>query len=144
MIMIMIKHMKSLMNKLILYSLVLLFMSSCSFQTKNSIRQSTKGDCISIEKSIERKVQLENEIRGQVKFLEEAENFSSITDRMSEYNIPALSLTVINKGAIEWADIYKNANFPEVAKPGLFQHFPGSIIVKTSNVSCGITHAICW
>ncbi len=101
------------MNKLILHFFVLVFMSSCTFQSKDSSTQDIKGDCISKEKSIERKVQLEEGIREQVKFLGEAEDFSSITDRMSEYNIPALSLAVINQGEIEWADIYQNANFPE-------------------------------
>ncbi|MCF8296847.1 MAG: beta-lactamase family protein [Melioribacteraceae bacterium] len=101
------------MNKLILYFFVLVFMSSCTFQNKDSSTQGIKGDCISKEKSLERKVQLEEGIREQVKFLGESEDFSSITNRMSEYNIPALSLTVINQGKIEWADIYRNANFPE-------------------------------
>ena len=32
---------------------------------------------------------------------------------MSAYKIPALSLAVINQGEIEWADIYKNSDFPE-------------------------------
>ena len=35
---------------------------------------------------------------------------------MSEYNIPALSLAVINEGKIEWADIYQNANFSKEQK----------------------------
>lgn len=101
------------MNKLILHFIVLVFMSSCSFQNKNSSTQDFKEDCVSKENSSERKIQLEEGIREQVKFLGESEDFSSITNKMSEYNIPALSLTVINKGEIEWADIYQNANFPE-------------------------------
>ncbi|MCB2209219.1 MAG: beta-lactamase family protein [Bacteroidetes bacterium] len=121
------------MNKLILLSIVLVFMGSCSYQTKDSTAQITNGDCISVEKSNEKKVQLEGEIRGQVKFLEEAENFSSIRDRMSEYNIPALSLAVINKGRIEWADIYKNANFPEV------QYLDCSSIFQAASLSKPVT-----
>jgi CubicO group peptidase (beta-lactamase class C family) len=51
-----------------------------------------------------------------VKFLGEEENFSSISDKMSAYDIPALSLALINEGKIEWANIYQNANFPEEQK----------------------------
>jgi CubicO group peptidase (beta-lactamase class C family) len=108
-------------------------MGSCSFQNKDSGTQGIKGDCISKEKSLERKVQLEEGIREQVKFLEEPEDFSSITDRMSEYNTPALSLTVINQGAIEWADIYKNANFPEV------QNLDCSSIFQAASLSKPVT-----
>ena len=104
------------MNKLILHFFVLVFMSSCTFQNKDSSMQGIKGDCISQEKSLEKKVQLEEGIREQVKFLGEPENLSSIANRMSEYNIPALSLAVINQGRIEWADIYQNADFPEEQK----------------------------
>lgn len=101
------------MNKLIFHFFVLFFLSSCSFQNKNSSTQGLKGDCISKEKSLERKVQLEEGICEQVTFLGEPEDFSSITSKMSAYTIPALSLTVINNGEIEWSDIYRNANFPD-------------------------------
>ncbi len=121
------------MIKLILVSVVLVFMGSCSHQARNSTAQSTNEDCISTEKSTEKKVQMEGEIRGQVKFLEEAENFSSIRDKMSEYNIPALSLAVINKGRIEWTDIYKNVNFPEV------QHLDCSSIFQAASLSKPVT-----
>ncbi len=101
------------MNKLILLFLVLVIMSSCTFKSKESSNQGINEDCISRENSLERKVQLEEGIRNKVKFLGEPEDFSSITNRMSEYNIPALSLAVIDQGKIEWAGIYRNANFPE-------------------------------
>ena len=129
----MIKQMKSFMNKLILHVFVLVFMGSCSFQVKDSTTQSVNGDCISIDKSIERKIQLETDLRGQVKFLEEAENFISISDRMVADNIPALSFAVINKGGIEWADIYKNANFPEV------QNLTCSSIFQAASLSKPVT-----
>ena len=114
-----IKHMKALVKKIIFQSFVLVFMGSCSFQPKDSNDSSAhnvSADCMSPKESVERKVQLERGIRGQVKFLEEPENFSSITSKMSEHNIPALSLAVITQGEIAWADIYQNANFPEEQK----------------------------
>jgi len=121
------------MNKLILHFFVLVFMSSCTFQNKDSTTQGMKGDCICTEKSRERKVQLEEGIREQVKFLGESEDFCSITTRMAEYNIPALSLTVINQGKIEWSDIYRNANFPEE------HHLNCSSIFQAASLSKPVT-----
>ena len=86
------------MKKLILKTLILVLIVSCNNNSNESVN---------------RKSQLETQIRGQVKFLEETENYSSITSKMSEYKIPALSLAVINQGKIEWADIYQNTNFVE-------------------------------
>ncbi|WP_282124939.1 serine hydrolase domain-containing protein [Marinifilum flexuosum] len=99
--------MKSLVYKITFHSLVLVLISSCNL--KNN-----KDACIDSEKVLGRKVQLENEIREQVKFIGESEKFNSITNKMSEYHIPALSLAIIHQGKIEWADLYKNVNFPEV------------------------------
>jgi CubicO group peptidase (beta-lactamase class C family) len=121
------------MNKLILLFFVLIFMSSCTLKNKDSGTKGSKGDCINKEKSLERKVQLEEGIREQVKFLGEPENLSSITNRMSEYNIPALSLTIINHGEIEWSDIYRNANFPEV------HHLTCSSIFQAASLSKPVT-----
>ncbi|EIK44544.1 putative beta-lactamase [Cellvibrio sp. BR] len=72
-----------------------------------------KTGCITPTGSIEEKMQLENEIRSQVKFLDEEEVLASITHKMSEYKIPSLSLAVIKQGEIEWADTYQNARFPQ-------------------------------
>jgi len=110
------KRMKQLQHKLIFPSIVLVFLGSCSNPSKNSVTSSVHSDCINQEGSVDKKVQLEAGIRGQVKFLGECENFSSITNKMSEYKIPALSLAVIHQGRIEWADIYQNADFPEEQK----------------------------
>lgn len=107
------KHMKQLQYKLIFQSIVVVFLGSCSNPSKKSKTPSVNLGCITEEGSIEKKIQLEAGIRGQVKFLGESDNFSSIADKMSEYKIPALSLAVINEGKIEWADMYQNANFPE-------------------------------
>jgi len=71
-----------------------------------------KTGCVTRAGSIEEKTQLENGIRGQVKFLYEGEVLSSIAHKINTYKIPALSLAVIKHGEIEWADIYQNAHFP--------------------------------
>lgn len=69
--------------------------------------------CILSKESPDGKMLLENGIRSQVKFLNEPETLSAITNKMSGYKIPALSLAVIKQGRIEWSDIYHNPNFPE-------------------------------
>jgi len=69
------------------------------------------------------KVQLENQIIGKVKFLEEPENYSTIAIKMADYKIPALSIAIINDGKIEWADTYQNPSFSEqnLDDSGVFQ-----------------------
>jgi CubicO group peptidase (beta-lactamase class C family) len=106
-------YIKRLVINLFFHSFVFFFMGSCSFPPKDSGVQNVEAGCIGPEESTERKVQLENGIRGQVKFLGEPENLSSIDAKMSAYQIPAVSLAVINQGKIEWADMYQNANFAE-------------------------------
>lgn len=108
--------MKQILYRLIFQSIVLVFLGSCSNPSRNSNTLIVDSDCIDQEVSVEKKVQLEAGIRGQVKFLGEDENFSSISDKMSAYDIPALSLAVIHQGKIEWAEIYQNANFPKEPK----------------------------
>lgn len=88
--------MKLRASKFILQFLVFVFIASC-------------GSCSN--ETEDRRIQLENGIRGKVKFLEESEPYSSITDKMIAYKIPALSLAVIKKGEIEWSEIYQNPNF---------------------------------
>lgn len=107
------KHIRTLLNTFITLFFILVILSSCSFREKDSRTQQIKHDCINSEKSPEGKVQLEEGIREQVKFSGEPEDLSTITERMSTYNIPALSLAVISQGKIEWADIYQNINFSE-------------------------------
>jgi len=92
---------------------MLFLVVSCSFQSKDSGTQNQTDDRICKEENVEGKEQLENGIRGQVKFKGEQEKFSSIKSKMASYSIPALSLAVINQGEIAWAEIYKNADFPE-------------------------------
>ncbi|MCB0661830.1 MAG: beta-lactamase family protein, partial [Saprospiraceae bacterium] len=51
-------------------------------------------------------------IRGQVKFEGEEEHLSTVADKMSEYKIPALSLTIMEGGQIAWSATYHNPAFP--------------------------------
>lgn len=114
-------------DKLLFISIVLICVSSCSSQRKEydlPKSQHMNVGCIIPKASIEGKSQLENGIRNQVKFLGEPEVFSSITNKMSEYKIPAVSLAVIKQGRIDWADIYQNADFsedPSLSCTSLFQ-----------------------
>ena len=114
-------------NKLLFLSIVLLCVSSCSSQRKEynlSKIQPTNAGCIMSKASMEGKVQLENGIRNQVRFLGEPEVFSSIAHKMVEYKISAVSLTVIKQGVIDWADIYQHADFsaaPALNCTSLFQ-----------------------
>jgi len=91
------------MNKLILQIFALLLVASCSPKTDQPENKATPAK--------NQKAQLENGIRGKVKFLEEPENFSSIANTMKESKIPALSLAVINEGEVEWSETYQNADF---------------------------------
>lgn len=56
---------------------------------------------------------MEQEIVGKAKFLGEPENYSTLSNSMEKYNIPGLSLVVINDGKIEWSHTYTNPNFPD-------------------------------
>lgn len=78
------------------------------------------------------KVQLENQIIGKVKFLEEPEDFSTIANKMNAYSIPALSLAVINNGKIEWANTYQNPSFSE-------QNLNDSNIFQAASLSKPVT-----
>ncbi|SDC64310.1 CubicO group peptidase, beta-lactamase class C family [Algoriphagus faecimaris] len=95
------KSTKPYWNTLILPTLLLVFGSACT-KTSNELENG--------------KARLENEIRGQVKFLEEQENLSSIKDKMVDYKIPALSLAVISQGKIAWTETYQNENFEQQPK----------------------------
>src|SRR5690606_23368719 len=121
------------MNTFFLDFLVLVFMSSCPFQHHDSITQDVDEYCFNNKRSLERKIKLEEGIREQVKFLGETEDLNSIADKMSAYNIPSLSLVMINQGKIEWADIYRNANFPEA------DHLNCSSIFQAASLSKPVT-----
>ena len=84
------------------------------------------------DKTTKSKIHLENQIIGKVKFLEEPENFSTISDKMVDYKIPALSLAVINDGKIEWADMYQNPSMSE-------QNLNDSSIFQAASLSKPVT-----
>lgn len=101
-------------NRLPTYLLILIFAGSCSYNGNESDnKKSTKESCLNEEFPIELKIQLENGIRGKVKFIGERENYSSISDKMSEYVIPAISLAVIKEGKIEWTETYHGKELDE-------------------------------
>ncbi len=130
-------HEKSSARNLIFLSLVLMLFGSCTRSSEGANKSTTDfgtSDCIIPKESVEKKSQLERGIRGQVKFLGESENFSSITDKILEYNIPALSLAVIHQGKIEWADTYLNANFPEESKLDCASIFQAASLSKPVTV----------
>ncbi len=128
-----VKQMGSPMNKFMILFIVLGFISSCTFQNKDLSWQAMNAGCIGNEKPPERKVQLEQGIREQVKFAGEPEDLRTIVNSMTKYNIPALSLALISEGEIEWADIYRNANFPEA------QHLDCSSIFQAASLSKPVT-----
>ncbi|MBV6656114.1 MAG: beta-lactamase family protein [Mameliella sp.] len=107
-------------------------LASCSSPTQH-IKGSDTANCIYTHEDKDRKTELENGIRGKVKFEEEPENFSSIYSKMSEYKIPALSLAVINHGEIEWADIYHNPDFKAI------QELDCSSIFQAASLSKPVT-----
>lgn len=125
--------MKQILFKTPFLFVILALLGSCINRTKDSIAQNHSTDCIELEGSVQRKMLLENGIRNKVKFLNETENFNSITERMAEYRIPAVSLAVINKGEIEWADTYKNPNFPQV------QNLDCSSVFQAASLSKPVT-----
>ncbi|MGE4289013.1 MAG: serine hydrolase domain-containing protein [Salinivirgaceae bacterium] len=76
---------------------------------------------------------MEHKIRGQVKFLEESESYSSLTDKMVAYKIPALSLAVITQGKIAWSELYQNANFSQQI------HLDSTSIFQAASLSKTVT-----
>jgi CubicO group peptidase (beta-lactamase class C family)/thioredoxin-related protein len=84
------------------------------------------------EAALMKKNQMEQEIIGKVKFLGEPENFRTLSNSMINYNIPGLSLAVINEGKIEWSHTYANDNFPE-------QKLNDSTIFQAASLSKPVT-----
>lgn len=125
------------MNRFVLLTLTIICVSSCSSLPKESNDSSSHQmnmDCINPKESSEGKVQLENGIRNQVKFLGEPEDLSSIKNKMLEYKIPAISLAVINRGHIEWANVYQNPHFIEVQKLNCTSLFQAASLSKPLTV----------
>ncbi len=91
------------------YFLISLMIGSCS--PKNTEPVQSDDTCIHQDGSDTKRGQLENGIRGQVRFLEEQDHLSPLRDKMTEYKIPATSLAIIHQGRIEWAETYQNPDF---------------------------------
>lgn len=105
--------MKSPIIQLLLPCIVIILIGSCSSLPKASNTQTEQAACFSLAEAKEKQAELDRGIRTQVKFVGEPEQFSSIADKLSDYNIPALSLAVINQGKVEWTETYVNTDFPE-------------------------------
>ncbi|UBM59979.1 beta-lactamase family protein [Marinilongibacter aquaticus] len=98
--------MNTLVKTIALFSFASTLVVSCTTQTE-------KADCFQSKDASERKTELENGIREQVKFLGELEKLNSIQQKMEDYAIPALSMAVIHQGELAWTNVYQNPNFPE-------------------------------
>lgn len=96
----------------ILFIVSLLFIS-CDSSTKESSVDDKDITCIHTHDSDERKKLLENSIRGKIKFIDEEEKLASIFNQMTAYNIPAVSLAIIDKGEIAWSQTYQNEQILE-------------------------------
>ncbi|WNB18100.1 serine hydrolase domain-containing protein [Marivirga arenosa] len=98
------------MNTQFLYFFLLILLGSCSIKPTDTEKAETAAEgCLNPAYAADLKTQLENGMRGKVKFIGETETLSSISDKMSEYIIPAMSLAVIKEGQIEWSETYQNA-----------------------------------
>ncbi|MFY0674776.1 MAG: beta-lactamase family protein [Bacteroidia bacterium] len=104
--------MKALNSFFLLCCVIFFLSSSCANKSNKTGDNKPKTDCIGAEVD-DQKYNLENEIVGQVKFIEEPDDFGTIETEMLEYKIPALSIAVINRGKIDWSKIYQN---PEMNK----------------------------
>ena len=77
---------------------------ACSLEPSHQrdISQSPEFGCISQPESAIRMNQLLAGIRGQVRFVGEQEEFKTLQQAMTDYQIPAVSLAVIHNGQIDW------------------------------------------
>lgn len=122
-----------LVSRVTLCSLLLVFMTGCSFVSRDpaaSGKQEIPQGCLDPKEGDERKIQLENGIRGRVKFIGVPEDLSTIPDKMSEYKIPALSLAVIEGGEIAWADLYRDTTFTKEQQPDCNSIFQAASLSK--------------
>lgn len=125
--------MRVFVKRLIFQFLLLVFMGSCTSKPKDASVPGTQAGntiCISQTGSAESKAKLENGIRGQVKFQGEPEDLRSIPDKMSAYRIPAVSLAVIDEGAVAWSAVYQNAEFEEVQELDCSNMFQAASLSK--------------
>ena len=98
------------MKRYFLPLFLLIILGSCSDQAADTENAETMTEGrVNHAYAAELKARLENGMRGKVRFIGEAEKLSSISDKMSEYAIPAMSLAVIREGQIKWSETYQNA-----------------------------------
>ena len=98
------------MNRQFLYFFLLILLGSCSTKPTDTEKAETATEgCLNPAYAADLKTRLENGMRDKVKFIGKTENLSSISDKMSDYEIPAMSLAVIKEGQIEWTETYQNA-----------------------------------
>ncbi|WP_210758479.1 serine hydrolase domain-containing protein [Croceimicrobium hydrocarbonivorans] len=102
------------MKKLLIPSILFFSLSSCNFNKEQAVDHKGSSDqslCFCQKEAIAKKTELEYGIREQVKFLDEEEELQSIQSKLTEYTIPALSLSVIEHGEISWSELYQNPAF---------------------------------
>jgi CubicO group peptidase (beta-lactamase class C family) len=128
-----IKRVKYLQYTLLFPFILLVGWGSCANSAEDPTPPGEQSDCIRQAGAVAKKIQLETELRGQVQFLGEPENFGSITEKMAEDKLPALSLAVIHNGKIAWADRYHNVNFPEE------QHLDCASLFQAASLSKPVT-----
>lgn len=93
---------------------LIMVLYACGTKSTKSGQTSEKKvplTCIGSDASSEKQKQLEQGIRKQIKFAGEEEKLASIAEKLVSYQIPALSLALINKGQLEWTAVYTNPNF---------------------------------
>ena len=83
----------------------LVTLSACTVDSNrhDSSAHNPELGCLSQPDSALRMSELQNGIRGQVKFSGEEETFKTLRAVMAEYEIPAVSVAVIHQGKIDWS-----------------------------------------
>ena len=102
------------LKKLLIPSILFISLSSCNFNKEQADDHKASSDqsiCFCQKEATAKKSELENGIREQVKFLDEEEELQSIPSKLTEYTIPALSISVIEHGEISWSELYQNPDF---------------------------------
>lgn len=102
------------LKKLLIPSILFISLSSCNFNKEQADDHKASSDqsiCFCQKEATAKKSELENGIREQVKFLDEEEELQSIPSKLTEYTIPALSISVIEHGEITWSELYQNPDF---------------------------------
>lgn len=91
------------MNRIFVSLIGSLFIAGCS-PNNNESQTRDVATCIGTDSALFSS--LDSGMRGRVKFVGEPERLYSIQNKMTEYGIPEMSLTVINGGVIETSQNY--------------------------------------